>query len=91
MSSPEQMNISFRQQGIDYHINLVQGKRSDQTVEINGITYAVLGDEEKLETACKILASFVSLDSITNEKDHFHIMPQNMSDFFSENAQTKLG
>lgn len=70
MSVPEKMNISFRQQGIDYHINLVQGKQSDSdhTVEINGITYAVLGDKEKLETACKILAS-VSLDAITSEKD----------------------
>lgn len=68
MSIPEQMNISFHREGTDYHINLVQGKQSDHTLEINGITYAVLGDKEKLETACKILAS-VSLDAITSEKD----------------------
>lgn len=68
MSSPEQMNISFRQQSIDYHINLVQGKKSDHLVEINGITYAVLGDKDKLKTACEILNS-VLLFNISNSED----------------------
>ena len=62
------MHISFQHYGTDYNIDLVKGKPSDHSVEINGVAYAVLGDQEKLETVCKILSS-VSLDSITSEKD----------------------
>ncbi len=68
MSGPQEMHISFQHHGTDYNIDLVKGKPSDHSVEINGVTYAVLGEQEKLETACKILSS-VSLDSITSEKD----------------------
>ena len=68
MSGPQEMHISFQHLGTDYNIDLMKGKSSAHSVKINGVAYAVLGDEEKLETACKILAS-VSLDSITNEKD----------------------
>ena len=68
MSGPEEMHIRFQHLGTDYNIDLVKGKKADHSVEINGIAYAVLGDQEKLETACKILAS-VSLDAVTSEKD----------------------
>jgi hypothetical protein len=68
MSGPQEMHISFKHLGTDYNIDLVKEKPSAHSVKINGVAYAVLGDEKKLETACKILAS-VSLDSITNEKD----------------------
>lgn len=68
MSGPQEMHMSFRHLGIDYDINLVKGEKSDHSVEINGISYAVLGEKEKLDTACKILKS-VSLDSISNVED----------------------
>lgn len=68
MSSPQEINIVFRHQGTDYNVNLVKGQKSDQCVEINGVSYAVLGDKEKLETACKILSS-ISLDSISSSQD----------------------
>lgn len=68
MSSPQEMHLRFQHLGTDYNIDLVKGEKADHSVEINGVVYAVLGDQEKLETACKILAS-VSLDSITSEKD----------------------
>lgn len=68
MSGPQEMHISFQHHGTNYNIDLVKGKPSDHSVEINGVAYAVLGDQEKLETACKLLSS-VSLDSITSEKD----------------------
>lgn len=68
MTSPNQMNVSFRHLGTDYHINLVQGKKSDHTVEINGMTYAVLGDKDKLKTACEILNS-IPLRDISNLED----------------------
>lgn len=59
------LHVSFRYQGINYDINLVQGPKSDQSVQINGISYTVLGDAEKLETACKILRS-LSLDTVNS-------------------------
>lgn len=68
MSGPQEMHIRFQHLGTDYNIDLVKGKSSAHSVEINGVAYAVLGDKEKLETACKILSS-VSLDAITSEKD----------------------
>ena len=68
MSGPQEMHIRFQHLGTDYNIDLVKGKKADHSVEINGISYAVIGDQEKLETACKILAS-LSLDTVTNEKD----------------------
>lgn len=68
MSSPQEMNISFKHLGTDYNIQLVKGEKSDHTVEINGVKYAVLGEKEKLDTACTILNS-VSLESISNEED----------------------
>jgi len=68
MSGPQEMHISFQHHGTDYNIDLVKGKPPDHSVQINGVAYAVLGDQEKLETACKILSS-VSSDSITIEKD----------------------
>lgn len=68
MSSPEQMHISFQHLGADYDINLVKGAKSDHSVKINGFSYAVLGDQERLSTACEILQS-VSLESISNAED----------------------
>lgn len=68
MSSPESMHVSFRHQDIDYHIQLVKGVKSDNSVTINGVTYAVLGDKEKNQTACEILHS-ISLHNIANSND----------------------
>jgi CubicO group peptidase (beta-lactamase class C family) len=62
------LNVSFRHQGVNYDIKLVQGQKSDQSVQINGISYTVLGDAEKLETACKILRS-LSLDTVSSSQD----------------------
>lgn len=68
MSGPQELHISFRHLDTDYNINLLKGGKSDHSVEINGVSYAVLGEKEKLDTACKILKS-VSLDSISNTED----------------------
>ena len=68
MSVPKELNINFQHLGTDYNINLIKGEKSDHNVQINGISYDVLGDKEKLNTACKILES-VSLDSILSIED----------------------
>lgn len=68
MSGPEQLHISFRQLNVDYDIDLVKGGKSDYSVKINGTTYAVLGDKEKLKTACEIFNS-VPLNLISNSED----------------------
>lgn len=68
MSGPQELHISFHQQGTDYNLTLVKGGKSDHSVEINGVTYAVLGNKEKLSTACEILNS-VSLKAISNSDD----------------------
>jgi hypothetical protein len=68
MTSPQELHISFRHLGADYNINLVKGGHAVHLVQINGMSYAVLGDEEKLKAACKILGS-VSLESISNSED----------------------
>ena len=68
MSSPQELNASFRYNGLDYNINLVKDAKSDHSVKINGYTYAVLGDKDKLESACKILDS-IPLNSISNSDD----------------------
>lgn len=68
MSSSQELHISFRHLDTDYDINLMKGEKSDYSVEINGVSYAVLGEKGKLETACKILNS-VSLDSISDAED----------------------
>ena len=68
MSGPQELHISFRHLDTDYDINLIKGEKSDFSVMINGVYYAVLGEKENLDTACKILKS-VSLDSISNIED----------------------
>ena len=68
MSGPEQLHINFLQLNVDYDIDLVKGGKSDYSVKINGTTYAVLGDKEKLKTACEILNS-VPLNLISNSED----------------------
>lgn len=68
MSGPQELNISFRHRDTDYNVDLVKGQKSDQCVEINGVSYAILGDKKRLEAACKILSS-VSLDSISSSQD----------------------
>ena len=70
MSVPERLQIGFSQFGTDYNLDLVKGEKSDFSVKINGVYYAVLGDKdkEKLKTACDILNS-VSLDSISSSED----------------------
>jgi hypothetical protein len=68
MSGPEQIHISFRHLGADYDIKLVKDAKSDHSVQINSSNYAVLGEKEKLDTACEILNT-ISLDSITNVEE----------------------
>ncbi len=68
MSGPQELHVHFRHQSTNYDLHLVKGDKSDHSVEINGVTYSVLGDEEKLKKACEILNS-VSLDSISNSQD----------------------
>lgn len=46
MSGPQEMHIRFQHLGTDYNIDLVKGEKSDHSVKINGISYAVLGDKK---------------------------------------------
>lgn len=68
MSTPQKLHVSFRHLNTEYDINLLQGQKSDHTVKINGVSYAVLGEKEKLDAACEILNS-ISLDSILTVED----------------------
>lgn len=68
MSIPKEILISFQHLGTDYNLHLIRDKKADHSVEINGMTYAVLGDKEKLEMACKILKS-VSLEALSSEEE----------------------
>lgn len=68
MSGPPELHLSFRHLGIGYDLDLLRGEKSDHSVEINGVSYAVLGKKENLNTACEILQS-VSLDSISSIED----------------------
>lgn len=64
----QDFHISFMCQGTAYNLDLVECEKSEHSVEINGVNYEILGDKEKLDTACEILKS-VSLDSISNSED----------------------
>jgi len=66
MSGPQELNISFQHLGTDYNINLVKGAKSEHSVDINGISYAVLGEQEKLVRLVNFKS--VSLESISNSK-----------------------
>jgi hypothetical protein len=66
MSSSQDFNINFNYQGQTF--SLVKGEQSTHKVEINGVTYALLGDADKLEIAYQILNS-VSLDSLESKED----------------------
>lgn len=68
MSSPQEFHITFSHQAVDYDVNLVRNGNSNHSVKINGVVYAILGDEEKLKIASKILNS-ISLDSISNTEE----------------------
>ena len=73
MTTPENLHVSFCHKGTDYNLDLIKGKKSDQTVQINGVTYTVLGDKEKLESACKILSS-LQLDTVSSLQDLANIL-----------------
>lgn len=68
MSFPNESKIRFIHNDTNYKINLVKEGKSSHSVKINGVTYGVLGDKEKLNKACELLNS-VSLDSILTEQD----------------------
>ena len=68
MFIPHELHINFQLQGNDYDISLVKGDKGKHTVEINGATFTVLGNEDRLHSACDILKS-VSLESISNSED----------------------
>lgn len=68
MSSLQDSHVSFQYLGADYNLHLSQDQKSKHSVIINGISYAVLGDEKKLADACKIL-NLISLDSVLNKEE----------------------
>lgn len=57
MSGPQELHITFNYETVHYDIYLIQDGNSDYSVTINGVKYAILGDKEKLSTACEILNS----------------------------------
>lgn len=59
------MIIGFRHGNIDYNINLVEGKKSDVTVVIQGITHSVIAIAEQLEDVRKVFRS-LALDSFSS-------------------------
>lgn len=62
------LHVSFQHKGVNYDIDLVQRSKSDQSVNIKGISYAVLGDSDQLATACEVLRS-LSLETILSLED----------------------
>lgn len=68
MNTDQNLHVNFQYQGKKYDLSLVEGEKSEHTVQINGKTYTVLGEKEKLDTACEILNS-TSLDSILDSED----------------------
>lgn len=68
MPEPDEFRVKFQHQGSDYDLRLVKGEKSDYSVTINGVRYAVLGDKDKLKTACEILES-ISLNSVLSSED----------------------
>lgn len=73
MSCPDKFHVSFGYEGTVYDLNLEKGdknEKSDYTIKINGFTYSVLGDKDKLATACKILSSIsFTKDALVTEED----------------------
>lgn len=58
MFGPQELGIRFSYSGADYNLNLVRSnEKSPYSVVINGLSYAVLGEENKLSTACELLSS----------------------------------
>ncbi len=68
MTTPKELHAHFRHLGTDYALNFVKGEKSKYCIQMNGTSYAVLGDEEKLKRACEILES-VSLETISSSED----------------------
>lgn len=68
--TPQDFHLNFSYQDVNYDVKLVhtQDKESEYSVRINGISYALLGEEEKLPVAYSILNS-IQLNSIKSEKD----------------------
>lgn len=61
-------HINFNFNNIHYDIDLVEGKKFEHSVKINGSNYNVLCNKGNLEIACKILNS-IKLISISSEDD----------------------
>jgi|GEM_PF-2113171 len=68
MSGPNEFHLSFDHKDTTYDIHLIIAEKSDHSVKINGVTYAVLGSKEKLQMACEILNS-VPINAISSSKD----------------------
>lgn len=70
MSTPETLQATFRFQDTTYDVVLTKGKASDHSVKIGNEDYVVsiLGNEEKLQSVCKILAA-VNLDAVSSSED----------------------
>ncbi len=68
MSFPRELHLNFSCKGLNYNLDLAMDKKSDYSVEINGVRYAVLGESEKLNAACDILSS-ISLDALSTPED----------------------
>lgn len=59
------MSISFHHENENYKIQLVEGKKSDVSVTIHGVTYSVMAENEQLEIVKKIFSS-ISLDALSS-------------------------
>jgi CubicO group peptidase (beta-lactamase class C family) len=57
--------IKFHHGNEDYKIQLVEGKKSDVSVVIHGVTYSVMAEHEQLEVVKNIFAS-IALDSLSS-------------------------
>lgn len=68
MSSPLELRIRFSHLDTNYDIRLQRAKPSEHSIKMNGLNYTVLGDQDKVEAACKILNS-LTLNDISNVND----------------------
>lgn len=84
----DNLHLDFSHDNKSYHIDLVQGQKSDTAIVINGVAYSILTDEKQLEEVKTILSSihqtsFLSLEDLQNRITE--------SDNVSSNKLHKIG
>jgi len=95
MSNPQELHISFRHLDTDYDINLVRDEKAEHSVEINGVSYAILGEKNKVNAAYEILNSVIPVSSAEDLRGRLSLLqdisfplPQKTDDIGTETLKT---